>query len=72
MRYPCSYLIYSRAFDQLPDATRNAVYSRMWDILSGKDKAPKYAKLTSADRAAVVGILLDTKPNLPSYFKPLN
>jgi hypothetical protein len=72
MRYPCSYMIYSRAFDQLPDATRNAVYSRMWEILSGKDKTAKYTRWTAADRAAAVGILLETKPNLPSYFKPLN
>ncbi len=70
-RYPCSYMIYSPTFDALPDATRDAVYSRLWDILSGKDKAPKYAKLSAADRTAIVSILLETKPDLPSYFQPL-
>src|SRR6185436_10786276 len=59
LRYPCSYMIYSPAFDGLPDAAKDAVYARLWAILSGKDKASKYSKLTTADRAAIVGILLD-------------
>lgn len=71
VRYPCSYMIYSRAFDQLPDATKDAVYTRLWSILSGKEKAPKYAKLTTSDRAAIVSILLETKPGLPAYFRSL-
>jgi hypothetical protein len=71
MRHPCSYMIYSPAFDGLPLPAQNAVYARLWDILSGKDKAPKYSKLSAADRAAIVGILLETKPGLPSYFRPL-
>jgi len=69
MKYPCSYMIYSPAFDGLPVAVRDAVYARMWEILSGKDTASKYAKLTSTDRSAIVAILRDTKSNLPEYFK---
>jgi hypothetical protein len=71
-RYPCSYLIYSPTFDALPGAVKDIVYTRLWEILSGKDKAPKYSKLSAADRTAVVSILLETKPNLPSYFQPLS
>ena len=71
MRYPCSYMIYSDAFDGLPDAAKDAVYARLWAVLSGKDKAPKYSKLSRDDRAAVVRILLDTKPELPKYFRAL-
>ena len=71
MKYPCSYMIYSVAFDGLPVAAKDAVYSRMWEVLSGKDKAPKYAKLTAADRSAIVDILRETKSNLPAYFKAL-
>ena len=71
MRYPCSYMIYSRAFDKLPDIAKNGVYSRLWDVLSGKDKAPKYSKLSAADRAAIVDILVETKTDLPAYFRPL-
>ena len=71
MRYPCSYMIYSAAFDGLPDAARDAVYAKLWAVLSGKDKSRKYSSLTPDIRAAIVGILLETKPGLPAYFKPL-
>jgi hypothetical protein len=73
MRYPCSYMIYSEAFDALPTEARAAVYDRMWQILSGNDKSPKYARLSLADRRAVVEILRETKKGLPNYFQqPLN
>jgi hypothetical protein len=70
-RYPCSYMIYSPAFDGLPQPTRDAIYARMWDILSGRDRADKYATLTPQLRADIVDILLDTKPGLPQYFHSL-
>jgi hypothetical protein len=70
-RYPCSYMIYSPAFDGLPSATRDAIYARMWDVLSGKDQDRKYARLTPQLRADIVDILLDTKPGLPQYFHQL-
>ena len=33
-RYPCSYLIHSRAFDSLPAEVKDHVYRRLWEILS--------------------------------------
>ena len=36
-QYPCSYLIYSRAFDALPAPVKDHVYRRLWEVLSGKD-----------------------------------
>ena len=60
LRYPCSYLIYSAAFRALPDATRQAIYARMREILSGRDSQAKYSRLTADDRQAVVEILKDT------------
>ena len=30
-RYPCSYLIYSRAFDSLPDEVKDHIYERLWE-----------------------------------------
>ena len=69
MRYPCSYMIYSPLFDGLPAAAKEAIYSRMWEILSGQDKQPVYSRLSAADRRAIVEILRDTKKDLPSYFK---
>ncbi|HYM23790.1 MAG TPA: hypothetical protein VEU08_11285 [Vicinamibacterales bacterium] len=68
LRYPCSYMIYSAAFRALPDAAREAIYARMWTILSGADPAPKYRALEDADRRAVVEVLKDTVPDLPRAF----
>jgi hypothetical protein len=69
MRYPCSYLVYSAPFRALPADARQAVYVRMWDILSGRDTNPKYARLAAADRHAVVDILRETLHDLPTDFK---
>ena len=60
-RYPCSYMIYSEAFEALPDVGRNAVYARLLQVLSGKDASPKYQHLSAADRQAILEILRDTK-----------
>jgi hypothetical protein len=62
LRYPCSYLIYSAAFRALPDEARRAIYTRISDILSGRESAPKYARLSAEDRQAVTEILKDTLP----------
>jgi hypothetical protein len=71
MRYPCSYMIYSEAFDGLPAEAKEVIYKRMWQILSGQEKERKYARLSLADRQAIVEILRDTKPGLPDYFQPV-
>jgi hypothetical protein len=55
-------------FDGLPAPAREAIYKRMWEILSGQDKSEKYARLSASDRAAVIDILRDTKKGLPAYF----
>jgi hypothetical protein len=69
MRYPCSYLIYSDAFEQMPQLAKDAVYERMWRVLSGQEQAAPYDRLTRDDRRAIVDILLETKPGLPAVFK---
>jgi len=68
-RYPCSYMIYTAAFDGLPASVKDAVYRRMWQILSGEDSSGKYSRLSLDDRRAIVEILHDTKSDLPGYFK---
>src|SRR5207248_10099455 len=65
MRYPCSYMIYSPAFDALPADAKKAIYDRMRKVLSGEDNASKYARLSTADREAIIEILRDTKKDLP-------
>ncbi len=67
-RYPCSYLIYSEAFDNLPDRARDRIYRRLWEVLSGQDKSAAYARLTTGDRKAILEILRDTKKGLPGYW----
>jgi hypothetical protein len=68
-RYPCSFLIYSEAFDALPGVVRDRFYRRLWEVLTGKDQTPLYARLTATDRKAVLEILLDTKRDLPQYWR---
>ncbi len=68
-KYPCSYLIYSAAFDGLPKDMRDYVLQRMWNVLQGADSSRDFAHLTPADRTAIREILIATKPNLPDYWK---
>ena len=68
-RYPCSYMIYTPAFDALPPTAKNAVYARLWEVLSGRETQPRYRSLTPQDRQAIVSILRETKRDLPDYFK---
>jgi hypothetical protein len=56
MRYPCSYMIYSNAFDALTAEAKTAVYRRMWEVLAHRNEA---------DRTAIVEILRDTKKDFP-------
>lgn len=70
-RHPCSYMIYTEAFDALPPLALEAVYARLWVVLSGDLTEPPYDRLSLADRQAVAEILLETKSNLPDYFGPV-
>ena len=63
--YPCSYMIYSAAFDGLPTVVRDAIYRCLWQVLSGQDAAPRYARLSGEDRRAIIEILRETKQDLP-------
>jgi hypothetical protein len=69
LRYPCSYMIYSDAFEGLPAGARDAVYRRMYAVLSGADPTPRYSRLSRPDRRAIVDILRETKRDLPAYFR---
>jgi hypothetical protein len=68
LRYRCSYMIYSEAFQNLPAAAKDAVYRRMWEVLSGQATGPEYTSLTRPEREAIVEILRDTVKGLPDYF----
>lgn len=68
-KYPCSYLVYTKAFDGLPAEAKEYVYRRLWEVLSGNDTGKEFAHLSAADRSAVRDILRETKPGLPDYWK---
>jgi hypothetical protein len=67
-RYPLSYLIYSPAFDGMPDVVQERIYRRLYDILTSQDKSKTFAGISPADRQAVLEIVRATKPNLPKYW----
>lgn len=68
-KYPCSYLIYSASFDALPQPAKKYVYHRLFEILTGRDQSPEFARLTKEDRQAILEILLATKPGLPDKWR---
>jgi hypothetical protein len=59
-RYPVSYMIYSESFDALPNPIREEILKRVFDVLAADE---------SGDGRAALEILVDTKPNLPEYWK---
>ena len=67
-RYPLSYMIYSAAFDSLPDMARERIFRRLYDILTGKDQSKAFSGLEAPDRKAVLEIVRQTKPKLPAYW----
>jgi hypothetical protein len=68
-KYPCSYLIYSDAFDRLPDKLKARIYERLWEILTGKDTSPAFENIPTETRQAIREILSGTKKGLPAYWK---
>ena len=67
-RYPLSYMIYSEAFDGMPETVRAQVYGRLYAVLTSRDTSDKFKRLSQEDRRDVLEILRDTKPALPAYF----
>ena len=67
-KYPLSYMLYSTAFDGMPDSLRVRVYRRLYEILTGKDSAGKFARLTAEQRQAILEIVRETKRGLPDYW----
>ncbi|MCA9091508.1 MAG: hypothetical protein KDA90_23080, partial [Planctomycetaceae bacterium] len=68
-KYPCSYLIYSDAFIQLPDDVRDYTLHRLHEVLTGADTSEEFAHLSAADRQAIREILMDTLPGLPEEWR---
>ncbi len=56
------YMICSEIFESMPLAARDRVYERLYDVLSGKDQAPKVCCRRAT--AQLLRILHDTKPHV--------
>ena len=67
-RYPCSYLIHSRAFDSLPDEAKEEIYRRLWEILNNQSPGKDAPRHSEEEREAIVEILRETKKGLPDYW----
>lgn len=68
-RYPCSYLIYSEAFQALPPPVKGQVYGRLVDVLAGRDTSPEFASITAGDRTAIAEILRETDPQFAAAWR---
>jgi hypothetical protein len=67
--YPCSFMIYSSAFDSLPLPMKNYLWGRLEQIVAGNDKSATYATLKAEDRLALLEILRDTKPEFAAWLR---
>lgn len=61
-RYPCSYMIYSEAFDGLPELVRSLVLVKLKAILTDGEDVDDYHHLSPVDRKNILEILNETKP----------
>lgn len=68
-KYPCSFLVYSEQFEKLPNEIKTVVYTRLWEILSGKDKSPDFANIPDETRRDLLQILSETKTDLPDCWR---
>lgn len=68
-KFPCSYMIYSDAFNALPRSAQLHLYHRLWKILNGEDPDPAFSAIPVATRRAVLEILIATKSDVPIYWK---
>jgi hypothetical protein len=68
-KFPVSYLIYTDAFDALPEPAKSYVYHRLLEILTGSERTDEFWRFSSADRRAALQILLETKSGLPDEWK---
>ena len=66
LRYSCSYLVYSEAFEGMPLEARQQLARRFTAILDNSDRSTAFSHLSSTDRQAIRTILEETKPGFLS------
>jgi hypothetical protein len=68
-RTPCSYMIYSAAFDGMGAEALDAVYRRLHQVLMGASGNAAHDRLTLTDRRNILRTLQETKKGLPEYLR---
>ena len=68
-KYPCSFLIESEAFQNLPPVAKESLLRGLWEILTNQNQDPAFATISAESRLAILEILRDTLPNLPDYWQ---
>jgi hypothetical protein len=61
-KYRMSYLVYTPAFDNLPQPAKDYFYRRLLDVLRGTDQSRDFAAMPAAEKQAILEILSETKP----------
>jgi hypothetical protein len=64
-KYPCSFLIYSEAFESLPAQLKERIYGKLFEILATESPSDEFGNLSSESRQVIYEILRDTKSGLP-------
>jgi hypothetical protein len=67
-KYPCSFLIESESFREMPEVLREQIFKRLWEVLSGQDVSPAFAGFPPESRRDVLEILREILPDLPAYW----
>lgn len=65
MKYRCSHLIYSAAFQDLPPEMRIRILDKLHGILTRPASWPDFAHLGDSERSHIREIILETLPDLP-------
>jgi hypothetical protein len=68
-KYPCSYLIYSDAFAQLPATMKDYVLRQIHLVLTNRCSDRAFDHISQGDRQAIFEILQGTMPDLPDYWR---
>jgi hypothetical protein len=68
-KYPCSFLIYSEAFERMPEEMRQLILKRLYEVLTSDNPGKDYETLSKAEKRNTLEILLETKIGLPPDWK---
>lgn len=68
-KYRCSYMIYSRAFREIPELLQNAVYARLAAGLNAESDDELFAHLEADEREAIATILRETHAGYAGFLE---